>query len=371
MGVVKPAEFTPDHAPAFVKGEPPKAVPLRLSVRPDARVVPASAGGARRAAGRARRHGPGVPGRAREHDQRVRAGRLGVDPRLRGRRGGSPGRRASDGCAMPARDATPRRRSRSSRESASRWPTCSTTWSETRLRGGRSVVFERDVTSSAIGCEPASFGEREQRDRGERRIGDDSKRDQRRILQEAERDDGRSDEHAAGFEQRVHDEGPRRGETRRSAPGDEHVPTGSLEALDQERDVAPPRFDLLCLEIVLAAPAPVERLDPASGFACFWTLPESSFRSASMAKLALVLALMSTFLIVLIRMYRWTVSPLLHALSGGGGCRFEPSCSQYCLEAIQRHGATRGLWLGAEAHCAVPSLGREWLRSCPSIFELF
>ena len=56
---------------------------------------------------------------------------------------------------------------------------------------------------------------------------------------------------------------------------------------------------------------------------------------------------MSTLLIFLIRVYRWTVSPLLHALSGGGGgCRFEPSCSQYCLEAIQRHGAARGLWLG-------------------------
>jgi putative membrane protein insertion efficiency factor len=60
----------------------------------------------------------------------------------------------------------------------------------------------------------------------------------------------------------------------------------------------------------------------------------------------LVLALMSTCLIILIRVYRWTVSPLLHVLSGGGGCRFEPSCSQYCLEAIQRHGAAQGLWLG-------------------------
>jgi uncharacterized protein len=63
-------------------------------------------------------------------------------------------------------------------------------------------------------------------------------------------------------------------------------------------------------------------------------------------KFMLVPALMSTFLIILIRVYRWTISPLLHALSGGGGCRFEPSCSQYCLEAIQRHGAARGLWLG-------------------------
>jgi uncharacterized protein len=60
-----------------------------------------------------------------------------------------------------------------------------------------------------------------------------------------------------------------------------------------------------------------------------------------------VLALMSTLLIFLIRVYRWTVSPFLHVLSGGGGgCRFEPSCSQYCLEAVQRHGPAVGLWLG-------------------------
>jgi uncharacterized protein len=55
----------------------------------------------------------------------------------------------------------------------------------------------------------------------------------------------------------------------------------------------------------------------------------------------------SALLIFLIHVYRWTVSPLLRALCGGEcGCRFEPSCSQYCLEAVQRHGAARGLFLG-------------------------
>jgi len=28
-------------------------------------------------------------------------------------------------------------------------------------------------------------------------------------------------------------------------------------------------------------------------------------------------------------------------------CRYEPSCSQYALEALDRHGAGRGLWLAA------------------------
>jgi uncharacterized protein len=44
----------------------------------------------------------------------------------------------------------------------------------------------------------------------------------------------------------------------------------------------------------------------------------------------------------LIRLYQWTVSPLL-----GARCRFYPSCSQYALEAITRFGVLRGGWLAA------------------------
>ena len=40
--------------------------------------------------------------------------------------------------------------------------------------------------------------------------------------------------------------------------------------------------------------------------------------------------------------YRWVISPLL-----GPRCRFFPSCSAYALEAINRHGPTRGLSLSA------------------------
>jgi len=46
-------------------------------------------------------------------------------------------------------------------------------------------------------------------------------------------------------------------------------------------------------------------------------------------------------LIFAIRVYRWTVSPLLHALFGAA-CRFEPSCSHYALDAVRVHGAQRG-----------------------------
>ena len=43
---------------------------------------------------------------------------------------------------------------------------------------------------------------------------------------------------------------------------------------------------------------------------------------------------------ILIRLYQWTVSPLL-----GPACSFHPTCSQYALEAIRRFGVLRGGWL--------------------------
>jgi hypothetical protein len=51
-------------------------------------------------------------------------------------------------------------------------------------------------------------------------------------------------------------------------------------------------------------------------------------------------------LIAGLRLYRVTISPLLAALIGpGAGCRFQPTCSVYAIEAVQRHGACRGAWL--------------------------
>ncbi|MBI5774309.1 MAG: membrane protein insertion efficiency factor YidD [Verrucomicrobia bacterium] len=49
-------------------------------------------------------------------------------------------------------------------------------------------------------------------------------------------------------------------------------------------------------------------------------------------------------LIFAVRVYRWTLSPLLRALFGAA-CRFEPSCSHYALDAVRAHGARRGGWL--------------------------
>ncbi len=46
-------------------------------------------------------------------------------------------------------------------------------------------------------------------------------------------------------------------------------------------------------------------------------------------------------LIWMIRGYQLAISPLL-----GNRCRFFPSCSDYALEALERHGMSKGIWLG-------------------------
>jgi putative membrane protein insertion efficiency factor len=52
------------------------------------------------------------------------------------------------------------------------------------------------------------------------------------------------------------------------------------------------------------------------------------------------------FLLFLIRVYWWTLSPLL-----GPVCRFYPSCSRYTAACIERYGAMRGMWLGVMRIC--------------------
>jgi hypothetical protein len=51
--------------------------------------------------------------------------------------------------------------------------------------------------------------------------------------------------------------------------------------------------------------------------------------------------MIARLLIALIRVYQWTLSPLL-----GRSCRFEPSCSRYTATCLERHGALLGGWLG-------------------------
>jgi putative membrane protein insertion efficiency factor len=55
-----------------------------------------------------------------------------------------------------------------------------------------------------------------------------------------------------------------------------------------------------------------------------------------------LLALPRRALVSVIRGYQQFISPALPP-----SCRFYPSCSQYAIEAIARHGALRGSWLAA------------------------
>ena len=52
---------------------------------------------------------------------------------------------------------------------------------------------------------------------------------------------------------------------------------------------------------------------------------------------------MKRLLLRLVRFYQASVSPLFPAR-----CRFVPTCSQYALEAVEKYGAAKGMWLAAK-----------------------
>lgn len=55
---------------------------------------------------------------------------------------------------------------------------------------------------------------------------------------------------------------------------------------------------------------------------------------------------------LLIRFYQRFLSPFIHFIGGpGSGCRFHPTCSEYFLQAVERHGFLRGSWLGVRRIC--------------------
>ncbi|NND63311.1 MAG: membrane protein insertion efficiency factor YidD [Flavobacteriaceae bacterium] len=48
-------------------------------------------------------------------------------------------------------------------------------------------------------------------------------------------------------------------------------------------------------------------------------------------------------LVILIKGYQYLISPLLPST-----CRYEPTCSNYALEALKIHGLFKGTWLAAK-----------------------
>ena len=53
-----------------------------------------------------------------------------------------------------------------------------------------------------------------------------------------------------------------------------------------------------------------------------------------------MLKVLNYFLIVPIKLYQILLSPLI-----GPSCRFAPTCSNYAIEAINKHGPFKGFWL--------------------------
>ena len=50
---------------------------------------------------------------------------------------------------------------------------------------------------------------------------------------------------------------------------------------------------------------------------------------------------MQRILIAVLKAYKLCISPLLPS-----ACRYYPTCSEYMAEAIGKHGAVKGIWLG-------------------------
>ncbi len=58
---------------------------------------------------------------------------------------------------------------------------------------------------------------------------------------------------------------------------------------------------------------------------------------------------MTRLILWLLRIYKLVISPLFFYM--GARCRFEPSCSDYMVQAVTRHGPARGVWLGIKRFC--------------------
>ena len=52
-----------------------------------------------------------------------------------------------------------------------------------------------------------------------------------------------------------------------------------------------------------------------------------------------MLKILSFILVIPIKLYQILISPLI-----GPNCRYHPTCSQYSIEAINKHGPFKGTW---------------------------
>lgn len=52
---------------------------------------------------------------------------------------------------------------------------------------------------------------------------------------------------------------------------------------------------------------------------------------------------MQSFLIAVLKFYKRFLSPLLPS-----ACRYLPTCSEYTMQAIEKYGPLRGVWMGTK-----------------------
>ena len=52
---------------------------------------------------------------------------------------------------------------------------------------------------------------------------------------------------------------------------------------------------------------------------------------------------MQTIVVLALRGYKLLISPFLPS-----ACRYYPTCSEYMLEAVRKHGVIKGLWMGVK-----------------------
>ncbi len=76
--------------------------------------------------------------------------------------------------------------------------------------------------------------------------------------------------------------------------------------------------------------------------------------------------MLAKVLISLVRIYQLTFSGWV-----GWQCRFIPTCSNYAIEAFERHGALKGLWLTVMRLARCHPLGGRGLDPVPIEFEWF
>lgn len=62
-----------------------------------------------------------------------------------------------------------------------------------------------------------------------------------------------------------------------------------------------------------------------------------------MRPLTLMNSLGALLIVCVVRVYQLAISPLL-----GSTCRFTPTCSEYMVQAVRKHGATRGAVMGVQ-----------------------